>query len=112
MATSVARYATPHDIEAAVLKETDRKSKRGDKYVNGMTLVIMVDYNGELGDLKKLAIDISDSTYKAIYLIASASEKLKDFVCIVLKSPGDILGPLSVNFNRPDGKADVARKYE
>lgn len=110
MATSLARHATPDNIEAAVSKEVSRKSARGNDYVEGMALIIMVDYDGELNDLRKLAANISDSAYKAIYLIASASEKFKDFICVILKSPGDTLGPLNVNFNRPDGKPDVARK--
>lgn len=112
MATLRARNATPHDIEAAVLKEVGRKSGRGDQYVEGMALIIQVDYIGELGDLRKLAADVSSSSYKAIYLIALASEKLKDFVCVILKSPGDTLGPVSVNFNRSNGKPDVARKHK
>lgn len=111
MATLVAHDATPHDIEAAVLKEVGRKSDRGAQYVEGMALVIQVDYIGELGDLRKLVADVSSSAYQAIYLIALASEKLKDFVCVILKSPGDTLGPISVNFNRTDGRPDVARKY-
>jgi hypothetical protein len=112
MATLVARDATPHDIEVAVLKEVGRKSGRGDQYVDGMALIIQVDYIGELGDLRKLAADVSSSAYKAIYLIALASEKLKDFVCVILKSPGDTPGPLSVNFNRRDGKPNIARMYK
>jgi hypothetical protein len=112
MATLVARDATPYDIEAAVLKEVGRKSGRGDQYVEGMALVIQVDYIGKLGDLRRLAADVSSSAYKAIYLIALVSEKLKDFVCVILKSPGDTLGPISVNFNRTDGKPDVTRMHK
>ncbi len=110
MATSVARHATPEDIEAAVLFEAGRKSEHETKYIEGMTLIIMVDYAGELGDLRKLAADISGSDFEAIYLIANTSEKLKDFVCVILKSPGDILGPIDVSFNRSDGRPDVKRK--
>jgi hypothetical protein len=112
LATSVAHHATPDDIEAAVLMEAGRKSEHGTNYTDGMALVVMVDYPGRLGDLRKLATDISDSNYKTIYLIANTSEKLKDFVCVILKSPGDTLGPIDVNFIRPDGKPDVKRKRE
>lgn len=111
MATSVARHATPHDLAAAVLKEARRKSGRGDQYVGGMALIVMVDYDGELSDLRGLATNVSNLAYETIFLIACVSEKLKNFVCVILKSPGDTLGPLSVNFDRSDGKPDVTRKY-
>ncbi len=112
LTTSLAHNAMPDDIEAAILMEAGRKSERGIKYTDGMALIVMVDYPGELSDLRKLAADISDSNYKTIYLIANTSEKLKDFVCVILKSPGDTLGSIDVNFNRPDGRPDIDRKLK
>lgn len=109
MATEVAANAIPDDIEGAIIHEVNRKSNRGDDYVTKTGLLLFVDYNGVLGNLRKLAVDVSGSRYKAIYLICSTSPKLKDFVCVILKSPGDTLGPISVKFNRTDGVADVSR---
>lgn len=109
MATEVAADATPDDVEGAIIREANRKSARGTDYVGDTGLVLFVDYNGVLGDLRKLARDVTDSNYKVIYLIGSTSPKLKDFVCIILKSPGDTLGPINVKFNRSDGVADVSR---
>jgi hypothetical protein len=111
MATEVARNATPDDIEGAIIHEVNRKSERGDEYVANTGLLLFVDYNGVLGDLRKLAQDVSGSSYKAIYLICSTSSKLKDFVCVILKSPGDKLGSIGVKFDRPDGVADVSRLH-
>lgn len=112
MATEVASDATPQEIEAAILKEANRKSSKGTEYVGGMALIIFVDYSGELSDLRKLSNSIYDSSYKTIYLIASLSGKIKDFVCVTLKNPADTHGPMSVKFDRPDGKANVARMGE
>jgi hypothetical protein len=109
MATEIAANATPDDIEGAIIREVNRKSQRGEKYVGKTGLIIFADYNGVLGDLRQLARDVSGSNYKAIYLICSLSPKLKDFVCVILKSPGDTLGPISVKFDRTDGVADVSR---
>lgn len=111
MATEVAADATPDDIEGAIIREASRKSARGDDYVGNTGLMLFVDYNGVLGDLRKLANDVSGSNYQAIYLICLTSPKLKDFVCVILKSPGDTLGPISVKFDRLDGVADVARLH-
>jgi hypothetical protein len=111
MATEVAANATPDNIEDAIIHELNRKSERGDDYVGKTGLLLFVDYNGVLGDLRKLADDVSNNNYKAIYLICSTSPKLKDFVCVILKSPGDTLGPISVKFDRLDGVADVARLH-
>lgn len=109
MATEVAADASPEDIEAAILREAKRKSNRDKKYVEGTALILLVDYAGELSDLRKLAGSISESAYEAIYLIGVASEKFKDFICVTLKNPLDTLGPISIKFDRRDGKPDVAR---
>jgi hypothetical protein len=76
-----------------------------------MALIILVDYAGTLGNLQKLARDISPNRYEAIYLIAVVSEAFKDLVCVTLKNPSDTLGPINVSFNRRDGVADVARMH-
>jgi hypothetical protein len=112
MATEVARDATPNSIEAAVLKEVGRKSSRNQGYIGNTGLIILVDYSGELNDLKKLAADVSGSPYKAIYLIAQTSDDFKDFVCVILKSPGDTLGPIHLSFKRTDGKPDISRLHD
>jgi hypothetical protein len=112
MATKVARNASPENIESAILREASRKSVKGIDYVGDTALLILVDYDGELSDLKKLSNDISETAYKAIYLIAILSEQLKDFVCVTLKNPADILGPIKLEFNRLDGKPDLARMTE
>lgn len=111
MATEVAANATSDDIEGAIIHEVNRKSARGNEYVGNTGLMLLVDYNGMLGNLRQLAHDVSGSNYKAIYLICSTSPKLKDFVCVILKSPGDTLGPISIKFNSKDGIADVARLH-
>ena len=113
MATHKSRTATPDGIEEAILKEVGRKSSKGTDYgVDDMALIVFADYNGKLSDLRALSIAIQDATYKAIYLVAKISENAKDCVCVILKSPGDKLGPISVSFNRSDGKADVSRMLE
>lgn len=112
MATEVANNASPEDIESAILREAKRKSSKGEKYVGNTALVIFVDYTGKLSNLRELSSNISESTYKAVYLIANLSEKLKDFVCVILKNPGDTLGPIKLEFNRSDGKPDIARLTE
>ena len=77
-----------------------------------MALIIFVDYDAKLSDLRKLSGSISVATYRAVYLIAVISQQLKDFMCVTLKNPSDKLGPVSVKFNRPDGKPDVSRMHE
>ena len=111
MATEVASDASPEDIEAAILREINRKSSNDEDYVRGTALIILVDYIGQLSDLRKLAGSVSESAYRAIYLICVVSEQLKDFVCVILKSQSDTLGPISVRFGRPDGKPNVGRLY-
>jgi len=72
------------------------KSKRGDDYVANTGLLLLVDLQRCARDLQQLARDVSDSNYKAIYLTkCSVSPKLKDFLCVILKSPGDTLGQLA-----------------
>lgn len=53
--------------------------------------------------------DITEFEADEGHEICSLSPKLKDFVCVILKSPGDTLGPISVKFDRTDGVAEVAR---
>lgn len=108
MATEVAANATPDDIEGAIIHEVNRKSSRDDSYVGNTALLIFTDYTGELGNLKKLASDVSTSKYQTIYLICTTAP-LKDFVCVTLKSPGNEPRTISVKFDRPDGVANVAR---
>jgi hypothetical protein len=108
MATKRAGDATPEDIEGAILRAANRKSENGEDYVGETALIVLSDYIGELRDLRQLAIDAAQNSYKAIYLIAPMSEKFKDFVCVVLKNPADPLKPISVKFDRRDGVADVA----
>jgi hypothetical protein len=109
MATEVAADATPNSIEDAIIREATRKSAKGDDYVGENALVILADYVGQLSDLQKLAKDVSNSKFQAIYLLCMASPDFKDFICVILKNPADTLGPISVKFNRPDGVADVDR---
>lgn len=110
MATRKSKDATPDDIEGAILRAANNKSSKGSDYgVDEMALIVFADYNGKLSDLKALSGDIQNVTYKAVYLIAKISENTKDYVCAILKSPVDTLGPISVSFNHPDGRADVER---
>jgi hypothetical protein len=111
MATEVANDALPEDIEAVVLREATRKSDKGEEYVQDTALMLLVDYVGELSDLRRLAGTISKTPYKAIYLIGVISEQFKDFVCVTLKNPADTLGPIKLSFNRKDGKPDIARMH-
>jgi len=112
MATMVAHDATPDDIESAVIRAVNRKSARDDDYVKGTALIVFMDYDGQLKDLRQLAKDVSHSKYKAIYLIGLTSQGFNDFVCAILKSPGDTPGTISVQFNRLDGVANVERLRE
>lgn len=110
MATSKAKDATPDNIEAAILTEANRKSSRGSDYgIDEMALIIFTDYSGELNDLKALSREMQTLAYKAVYLIAKISESTNDCVCVILKNPSDMLGPISVRFSHPNGKADVER---
>jgi hypothetical protein len=108
MATEVASDASPLEIETAVIKAVEKKSSRGHEYVDGISLIVFVDYSGELTNLRKLAKDINNYDYEAIYLVGRVSDDFKDFVCVTLKNPADRHGPVSIKFNRKDGKADVA----
>lgn len=110
MATFKDKDATPSNIEAAILTQANRKSLKGSDYgVDEMALIIFADYNGKLSDLRALSHEIQNLAYKAIYLIAKISGRHNDCVCVILKNPGDTLGPISVRFNHPDGRADVER---
>lgn len=81
MVTEVAADASPSDIESAIINEVKRKSARDDSYVKGMALVVFIDYNGELKDLKQLSKDVSNSKYEAIYLISATKADLSEYVC-------------------------------
>lgn len=109
MATDKSKKASLDDIEGAILEEIRRKSSKGPSYgTEIMTLIVMVDYCGNLSDLKALSISMKNVAYKAIYLVAQTKNP-KKYMCVILKSPGDTLGPISVSFSHPDGKADVSR---
>lgn len=110
MATRKSKDATPDDLERAILREANRKSSKGSEYgVDDMALIVFTDYNGKLSDLRALSGAIQNVAYTVVYLVAKISENTNDCVCVILKSPGDTLGPISVSFNHPDGRADVKR---
>ncbi len=113
LATFKDKSATPANIESAIHAQARRKSSKGSAYgVDDMALIILVDYSGELSNLTALSEKIQTVAYKAVFLIGQISGTFRDCVCVILKSPADIRGPIQVRYERPDGTADVSRLYE
>lgn len=109
MATDKDTRSNLTKIEEAVINQIKNKDSRGKGYgVDEMGLIVFVDYEGEISDLYKLSSEIYSLSYRLIYLVAKISKKNNHYACIVLKNPENKLGAYSVEFNSPDGSAEVS----
>lgn len=99
------------DLTENVLKAISKKELRGKSYTDDVNLVVFVDRYGEL-DVKKIAKEIQESPFGAIYLFGLADPKDFLYFAATLKSPTDPLGSVMIKVDHKTGKSTVLKNRD